>query len=914
MSMIKSNRKRDFKEPVAWLFGRELLSQLKWILLYTAAGSRFDPRQWMQANIYDYLKEKRADEVIEDEFWFDYLSDTGDGMKATYSIAYLCLSDLYVEDLSTDPAVQPGEVREVRLPHARGENFRNVLPRGKFLFVGGDTCYHLADYETLANRFQTPFEWAYQDLCEDLKDTPSDLNERRPLFGIPANHDYYDEIDGFRRQFRRQVSDEDLRCGVCGATGKFIRETKKDLEYECISCSPPTIIKRPQLQISAFKRCQEASYVAIKLPFGWWLWGLDTERGGIDYRQKDYFLTALKKGGEGETASNNRTHVPDKLIVANSVPIFVFGQLAKIDDEKSTRAYDELNLSLPYHNGAGDPLEAGQCRLDLSGDVHHYARYGGPHNTTDEPRAGGEAPRYSNISYASVISGLGGAFHHPSQTYAGEIKEQVLYPSENRSREAIAERIFKFKTIWKGGYVGIIGAIIAAIFYIALEVDLPIRVVDNITVFARAQRPWLFPYLQVQSLLAVSLLAFSLVGLFFGLKRVAEFLQTVRKFKTSGSRARDGVQDLKRNEDKTIRLLWVITFAITLAWLVGLYRLESYTQNMSPFFCSTVIFLCMIWAGTALWLNIKYSDLVSQMSSFRNITIYHLVLMWMLWIAIIAIISCGIFLFGGERFSVLASDLAFISTLLGFIFAILYIATGVSGEIGNKMGWPFWLLLGVLHLIFQIAIPIGLVFRGTWYVWIVAGGLVFFVFPAAGEYLMKNNISWLKIRNRWWLLIAWVVFGAGMLALTVIPGATLIDLISKYVTQYGQLSMKEDRIKDVTGLIGALFAGGITSCVWLGWYLAVSLGFNGHNNEVGGATRIENFKQLVRIRLTRDTLSAYVIAVDEPQSEGNLLKPRMIDAFTLVVKSKNNDQSPLTAGVQRAQRSRAATETATDPQ
>jgi hypothetical protein len=891
MSMIKINRKRDFKEPVAWLFGRELLSQLKWILLYTAAGSRFDPRQWMQANIYDYLKEKREDEAIGDEFWFDYLSDTGDGMKATYSIAYLCLSDLYVEDLSADPAVGRGAGREARLPHARGENFRNVLPRGRFLFVGGDTSYHLADYETLANRFQTPFEWAYQDLCEDLKDRPSDLSERRPLFGIPANHDYYDEIDGFRRQFRRQVSDEDLRCGICGATGRFIRETKKDLEYECTSCFPPTIIKRPQLQISAFKRWQEASYIAIKLPFGWWLWGLDTERGGIDYRQKDYFHTALKKSGESETGSNHRTHVPDKLIVANSVPIFAFGQLAKTDDEKSTRAYDELGLRLPYHIGGGDPLKAGQCRLDLSGDVHHYARYWGPNNTTDEPRAGGEAPRYSNNSYASVVSGLGGAFHHPSQTYADEIKEQVLYPSESGSREAIAERIFKFRTIWKGGYVGLIGAIIAAIFYIAIEVDLPIRDVDKITIAARAQQPWLFPYLQFQSLLAISLLAISIVGLCFALRKVAGFLQTVSKFKVSGRRAKDGVQELKRSEEKTIKLLWGITVVITLAWIFGLYRLEGYTQNISPFFRSIIIFLCMIWAGTAAWLNIKYSDLVSQMSSFRNVRIYHLVLMWMLWIAVIATISYGIFLFGGEKFSVLASDLLFIYTSLGFIFAVLYLAMSVSGEIGNKMGRPFWLLLGVLHLIFQMAIPIGLVVKGAWYTWIVAGALAFFVLPAAGEYLMKNNISWLKIGNRWWLLIAWVVFGASMLALTFTnDGQPFIDSVSASVAPYVRSIMEEERVKDVTGLIAALLAGGVMSCVWLGWYLAVSLGFNGHNNEVGGATRIENFKQFVRIRLTRDALSAYVIAIDEPQTQGKLLKPRIIDAFTLAVKPTNDNQ------------------------
>ncbi len=885
MSIIKSKRGRDFKGPVAWLFGRELLSQLKWILLYTAAGSRFDPRQWMQANIYDYLKEEGEGESIGDEFWFDYLSDTGDGMKATYSIAYLCMSDLYVEDLSTDSNADRKAEREVRLHHKRG-NYRNVLPRGQFLFVGGDTSYHLADYETLANRFQTPFEWAYEDLCADLKDTPSDLNVRRPFFGIPANHDYYDEIDGFRRQFRRQVSDEDLKCGICGATGRYIRETKKDLEYECVSCSPPTIIKRPQLQISAFKRCQEASYIAIKLPFGWWLWGLDTERGGIDYRQKDYFLTALKKGG-GETGSNNRKHVPDKLIVANSVPIFAFGQLAKLDDEKSTRAYDELDLGLPYHKGAVDPLAAGQCRLDLSGDVHHYARYGGPHCTGDDPRAGGQAPRYTNNSYASVVSGLGGAFHHPSQTYADEIKEQVLYPPENISRAAIAERIFKFRTIWKGGYVGIIGAVIATIFYFGLAVGIPFRGFYNITTFERAREPWLFPFAQGPSLFALSFLALSIVGLWLAFKRVSGLLQTVRKFKASGSRARDGVQDLRRNEKKTIMLLCAITIVTTIAWLAGLYRLDSYTQNISPFFHSIIIFLCLLWAGAAIWLNIRYSDLISHMSSYRNITVFHLVLTWMLWIAVITIMLGGIYLYGEQRFSVLVSDLVLISTLLGLLCAVLYLAISVSGEIGSKMGWPFWLLLGALHLVFQMAVPLEIVVKGAWYVWFIAGVLLLYVFPRAGEYLMKNNISWLKLGNRWWLLIAWVIFGAGIMALTFIEDTPFIDVITETAVPYLRFVVEEGSGKDFTGLIAAFFVGGVTSCVWLGWYLAVSLGFNGHNNEVGGATRIENFKQFVRIRLTRDTLSAYVIAVDEPEQKGKLLKPRIVDSFTLVVKHED---------------------------
>jgi hypothetical protein len=873
--MTQNDRKRYFKKPVAWLFGRELLNQLKWILLYTAAGSRFDPRQWMQANVFEYLKEKREDEVIGEEFWFDYLSDSGDGMKATYSIAYLCLSDLYIEDLSTDKAIDQKKVREVRLPYDREKAFTQILPRGRFLFVGGDTAYHIADYETLANRFQTPFEWAYEDLSRDLKDLKdkvADLKIRRPLFGIPGNHDYYDEIDGFRRQFRRQVSDEDLRCGVCGSTAMLI-ETKKGIEYECRSCSPPTIIKRPQLQISAFKRCQEASYIAIELPFGWWLWGLDTERGGLDYKQKDFFLNARTKDQE------NRSHVPDKLIVANSVPVFVLGQLAKEDDEKSTRAFAELGLALPYQKGASDPLEAGQCRLDLSGDTHLYARYGGPHNTTVDPREGGDAPQYVNTSYASVVSGLGGAFHHPSLTYADEIKEQVLYPSENGSRGAIADRIFKFRTIWKGGYIGIIGAIIATIFYFALAVDLPLQDLEKRPILTRALAPRLIPNLQFESIFAITLLLISLIGLFFALKKAAGFLDTVRIFKANGAGVKDGVQGLEKKESSTIMLLCLTIIVITSAWFAGLYQLESYTKNISPFFSSIVIFLCLTWAGAAIWLNIKYKDLIAQMSSIRNITTYHLVLMWMLWIAAVATLSFGVFLYGGEKFWLLATDLVCIGTMIGVIFAILYLATNVSAEIGNKMGWPFWLLLGVLHLIFQVAIPILIVSKGSWLTWLIAAVSLFWLSPRAGEYLMKNNISWLKIHNRWWVLLAWLVFGAAMFLITFINKTALIDQVSK-----------EGRIKDVIGLIAACLVGGVTSCVMLGWYLAVSLGFNGHNNEVGGATRIENFKQFIRIRLTRDTLSAYVIAVDDPQCEGKQLKPRIIDAFTLVVKNQYRER------------------------
>src|SRR6267142_357106 len=90
---------KDFEPPVAWLFGRQLIANLKWIMLYTAFKGKLDPRDWMNPNIIkprrpatqlndsqQSLEDGRVESVSidesEEEFWFDYIADTGDGQKA----------------------------------------------------------------------------------------------------------------------------------------------------------------------------------------------------------------------------------------------------------------------------------------------------------------------------------------------------------------------------------------------------------------------------------------------------------------------------------------------------------------------------------------------------------------------------------------------------------------------------------------------------------------------------------------------------------------------------------------------------------------------------------------------------------------------------------------------------------------
>src|SRR4029450_9414331 len=88
----KPEHENLFSKPVAWLLGRQVLSAVKWMLLSAAYQGRLDPRNWMKPNRYSF-----PDPESGGEFWFDYLADCGDGQKAMYSIAYLCMSDLWAD-------------------------------------------------------------------------------------------------------------------------------------------------------------------------------------------------------------------------------------------------------------------------------------------------------------------------------------------------------------------------------------------------------------------------------------------------------------------------------------------------------------------------------------------------------------------------------------------------------------------------------------------------------------------------------------------------------------------------------------------------------------------------------------------------------------------------------------------------
>jgi hypothetical protein len=711
-------RPRKFDGPVRWLLGRQLISSLKWIALYAAFQDKLDPKDWMQPEIIPFDIDAQANA----EFWFDYGADVGDSQKAAYSIAYLCMSDLYTQvPLAQGPPPIGSAITTEGAKDCR-------LPRGAFLFVGGDTSYHIADFVTLAQRFQGPFCWAFTDLKQRGKIT----DERRPIIGIPGNHDHYDALDGFNRQFRQPLTDEDQALVLGDGT-------------------PQQRSFEPQLGLLGFKRCQQASYVALKLPFNWWLWGLDLEADKIDLRQREFYKRITGR------------HVPDKLIVATPSPTTVFGKYLRADSALAT-TFARLGLARPFLRDVHELLGEGQCRLDLSGDVHHYARYWGPQ------AEGAPASAPSTSHYASVVSGLGGAFLHPSHTSIHEVEAQALYPPAAISRWEVAKRVLMPWNVLTGGIIGIVGGIVA----ILLSATAPFS-------------GWSLADLQISN---------------------------IRGFLSS---------------------LGVLLF----------------------FMASGGIIYLSVWFSKVLfeWARTRQKEVKT-----RYIPVVGIVLG-------VVILFLGIWIFGTMPAYQLLSDLVFALIVFGAVVGLPLFAW-YGGDLREGRDRSMFLALGLWHAILQLVVPFLLVWVGSWKASLVALGLGF-AFIWIGIWLVQRA-------SPWPLLIAWAVHGLAQLSVPWIfrgPLYAELIMVQPFMDRPWLLSL-------IMGLIVGIL-GMLMTCVWFGWYLVVSLAFQGHNNEAGGAARIEAFKQFIRFRLTKNELTGYVIGIDRPQNDGSTLTPKIIDVFTI---------------------------------
>jgi type IV secretory pathway VirB2 component (pilin) len=232
---------------------------------------------------------------------------------------------------------------------------RNVTQRGDVLVMGGDQVYPFATEGQYARRLLAPYQAA-------LPCTPEGESPR--LYAIPGNHDWYDGLTTFMRLFcRRQW-------------------------------------------IGGWQTAQDRSYFAVKLPRGWWLWGLDIQFDFyIDRPQLDFFEALARS----EEPADER-----KIILVTARPSWVHEAL-----EGDKQARNQAKRNLEYFERKIIREHKWRLIVAISGDHHHYARY-----ETDE------GPQQK------ITCGGGGAFLYPTHG----LPASVDWPEDDGGREKLYTR------------------------------------------------------------------------------------------------------------------------------------------------------------------------------------------------------------------------------------------------------------------------------------------------------------------------------------------------------------------------------------------------------------------------------------------------------------------------------------------
>jgi hypothetical protein len=279
-----------------WFNLKMLAGTLRDIAVSSLIGDRFDSRSVMastpQPDYFDYdTPQHRAA-----PFWFDYTADVGDGWNPTYAIArLLCDENLAVAE---SPETQ-------------------ALPRapGQLLVLGGDAVYPSASREAYSLRFALPYRAASYREADPQGDEP----DRRDLYALPGNHDWYDGLGSFLRLF---------------ASGRII---------------------------GRFRTRQQRSYFALKLPHRFWLLAIDSALSGeIDSGQVQYFYNLMRR------------HVQDgdTLILCYARPDWAFCGTAE-DRAESLFDFEAELLAVATSCGRSRISIA----LRLSGDLHYYKHF-----------------------------------------------------------------------------------------------------------------------------------------------------------------------------------------------------------------------------------------------------------------------------------------------------------------------------------------------------------------------------------------------------------------------------------------------------------------------------------------------------------------------------------------------------------
>lgn len=153
--------------PVAWYNPAVLLQSARELVSSADVIRNADPRE-LWTGVFE-AEDHTAEVGPDGAFWFDFLSDTGDGGNATYTVARA--------------------VQAEAMDDGKGE----LCPRGRVLFLGGDLSYPGASaYE---------YQYRFLEMFEGARATAGSDTAGRSSYAIAQNHDWFDSLSTFKRYF-----------------------------------------------------------------------------------------------------------------------------------------------------------------------------------------------------------------------------------------------------------------------------------------------------------------------------------------------------------------------------------------------------------------------------------------------------------------------------------------------------------------------------------------------------------------------------------------------------------------------------------------------------------------------------------------------------------------------------------------
>ncbi|MGI5128216.1 metallophosphoesterase family protein [Pseudonocardia sp. CA-107938] len=380
---------------VQWLSVPQLVRTALEVLQASSFAKFADKREAMATSPREFY---RLPDLGRPDVWVDYVADTGDGFDATFATARCVSGGAAVE--------VPGPARPAQ---------------ADLLVLGGDEVYPTASAAQYELRLNEVFRAAAS--LDRVRGMP-------PVVALPGNHDWYDGLAAFRRNF-------------CES---WVLRTRPHLAepHPVVTPVPPPDARD---DVGGWGAFQSRSYFAIALSERWWLWAVDSQLDApIDAEQLAYFRDATTLLGDA------------KIILCTASPSWLEAGDAR-HDMYSAESDTPLYTLLWFLDRVLGDADRHRVRLVLTGDQHHYARY----TCTDGDSGDRDVEPFDP---ELVTCGGGGAFlastHHLPETLemalqpwpsgsgaSARYARRTCYPDMDTSRRIGATRFLSAG--WRNG-------------------------------------------------------------------------------------------------------------------------------------------------------------------------------------------------------------------------------------------------------------------------------------------------------------------------------------------------------------------------------------------------------------------------------------------------------------------------------